>query len=474
MADVNDPGDDGIPDEPREQQDGDDGGMPEPLFDYLVYWHRIYNNIIHRGEVRPVVALLYTKEYLMTRTRPVPFPLNFLQDETWSCGILIALILVVHNGIVGGWLSENAHPYVPWVGRVLGRVLLTVGAAVLSTLSFEIVGSLVGKAFSVGAVDQQDKISTFLIKRFGWGQLDENGEPQRNEDGDFVWARDPMHLREFARNAILGSYVLGYYYFGEVIFKSSAQLFQGCAEYIVSPALYFFFSIPVDFAPEVLSWLSLPTPALDKIQDPRTLWFEYGIPVVIQFWVLVFLWLLRTLFVAKAERLAMLGWRVHDPKMNVVWQLIRATAFHLLSYTAYQLVCGIIVGMKWILPQNTLYIAIIDGPIPIRFLQRLFPEGRIFAAVLLLLSHWLLRYASLLAVRLARSFWMPYILWQTRYSRAGARACWPFFIEQLEKDCSVLLDPTKRVTSRVAMTALFGLGSSWPARLYLSAVVPDD
>lgn len=446
--------------------------MPEPLFTYFVFWHRLYNMIIHRGaDVTPLQIPAYTADFLTTKTRPAPFPFNL--SETWYCGTLIALILAAHDGVARGWLFENVPPYVPWAGRVLGRVLLTVGTAVLSTLSFEVVGGVVTDVFHYSIEHVEEWLSVLLIKSFRWGELNENGEPRRDGDGNFVWIRDPTYKQEITRDVILGATVLAFHYVTNVLVKTATPFFQWLVEHVLSPALYFFFAIPVDFTSKVLSWLYLPAPSLDEIQDPRTLWFEYGIPVVIQFWVLVLLWLLRILFLAKAERLAMQGWQVTDPKMNLAWHLIRATAFHLLAYTAYQLVCGIVVGTKSTLSQNTWYTDVIAGPVPVRFLQMFIPEGRVFAAALLFLCHWLLRAASGFAVRHAQPFWMPYILWQTRYSKGGARRYWPAFVEHLTSDFSVL-DPRKRVISRVAMTALFGLSSSWPAMFHLSNVVLDD
>ncbi|KAI1115944.1 hypothetical protein F5Y14DRAFT_408715 [Nemania sp. NC0429] len=472
MADVNDPGDDGIPDQVREERDVREERLHQSLFNYIAHWHHVYNVIIHRGEnVAPLEVPPYTDDFLTTKTRPVPFPLNL--SETWTCGALIALILLSHDGFARGRFFEDPSSPALWAARVLSRVLLTVGAAVLSTLSLEVIGNMLIKALSDNTEFFRDGLSMILIKHFRWGQLDENGEPRRDENGEFMWIRDETHRQEFARKAILGTAIFALYYCTDLFVKAMTRLYHWLVERVLCPALYFFFSIPVDFVPKALSWLSLPTPAMDKVQDPRTLWLEYGIPVVIQFWVLALLWLLKILYMAKAERLVMQGWQLTDPKMNLVWHLIRATAFHLLAYTAYQLVCGIIVGMKSALPPNTWYTNIIDGPIPVRFLQRLIPEGRIFAAALLFLSHWLLRAASVLAVRLARPFWMPYILWQTRYSKSGARTYWPSFIQHLKDDFSVV-DLRKRVISRVAMTALFGLGSSWPAMFHLSNVIHDE
>ncbi len=152
-------------------------------------------------------------------------------------------------------------------------------------------------------------ISVLLIKHLHWGEVDADGEPERDESNNFIWIIDPTSRRESIRETIQALAIFAIDYFATFFLEMGSQLTQLSVEHIVGPVLYFFFSIPVDFLPKLLSWLFLPTPGLDKIQDPRALWFEYGVPIVIQFWLLVLLWLLKILYMAKAERLALLGWR---------------------------------------------------------------------------------------------------------------------------------------------------------------------
>ncbi|KAI0416636.1 hypothetical protein F5X98DRAFT_343082 [Xylaria grammica] len=466
MADVHVLRDDGVP-VPEEEK------LPEWLRIYLNFWHHWYNIIVHRGaDVAPRVMPAYTIDFVTDDIRPAPYLQLLDISETWYCGTLIALIIAAHHGAHKGWLFETAYPYPQWIGRVLGRVILTVGAALLSTLSFEIVGSLSTTTFLAAVTRIEDWVSAFLIKRLRWGEVGANGEPARDEANNFIWFLDPTNRRQVIREALQGLAIFAFDYLATLLLEIGNQLTQISAERILGPILYFFFSLPVNFVPKLLSCLSLPTPGLDMSQDPRTLWFEYGVPIIIQFGLLVFLWLLKILFMAKAERLAMRGWRFIDPQMTIYWHLIRATAMHLLAYTAYQLVCGSIAAMESGWPRGSWYITVIDGPV-VPFLGKIIPNGKIFAAALLFFFHWLLRTASVLSVRLTESLWEPYILWQTRYSVNGARTYWPLFVESLAEDLS-MLDPTKRVTSRVAMTAMFGLRSSWPARFHLSNVVEDD
>ncbi|KAI2642506.1 hypothetical protein GGS21DRAFT_498192 [Xylaria nigripes] len=455
----------------EEEDDDDDPPPPESLAKYLDKWRYWYNLVVHRGEdVLPRRVPPYTENYVTNEIRPAPFPLGM--SETWYCGALLALITTVHSDIDKGWLTRSGSPHLQWAVRVVARVLLTVGAAILSTFSFEIAGSLMSKMFHKMTMYVEDWLSRLLIIELGWGDVDEDGEPMRDEDGNYVWFQELAHRVEPVRNTLQGLIVLAFDYFFVFLFDSGNQLTQLLVEWVLGPSLYFFLSIPPEFVPKVLSWLVLPTPGLDGIQGARTLWFEYGVPIVIQFQVLLLFWLLKILYMAKSERLGLQGWRVNDPKMALVWHLIRATAMHLLAYTAYQLVCGVITALKPALPQVRWYHAVIDGPVS-PFLGRIMPEGRIFAAALLFFFHWLFRAASVIGVRLARPLWMPYILWQTRYSKYGADVYWPLFVEALENDLTVL-NPSKRVISRVLMTAVFGLRSSWPARFPLSSIVDDN
>ncbi|KAI0486678.1 hypothetical protein F4859DRAFT_309891 [Xylaria cf. heliscus] len=460
----------GIEDE-TSSTDSNEIAIPRSVYHYLLRWHRWYNLLVHRGEdVGVRMTDRYTRFFVTNAIRPAPFPLNI--SETWYCSTLIALVLFVHDGIDEGRLFEKASPYLHWGGRVLGRVLLTVGAAMLSTLSFEVLGSILGKILTIFTMVIENSVSIILITRWHWGEVDQDGEPLRQGDGDFIWIRDGAYPREAIRETLQGLAILVFDYLVTLFLTVGNKLIPRLLERFLGPALNFLFSIPVDFIPRLLPWLFLPTPGLDDVQDPRKMWVEYGVPAVIQFWVVVFLWLLKILYMAKAERLAMQGWRTVDPKMAMMWNLARATAMHLIAYTAYQLVCGIIVAIKSKLPLESQYLTIVDGPI-VPFLRRVTPNGRLFAAALLFFFHWILRACSVLAVRLARPFWMPYILWQTRYSANGADIHWPMFVDHLADDVS-LLDTKKRVTSRVAMTALFGLRSSWPARFHLSSTIEDD
>ncbi|KAI1752968.1 hypothetical protein F4782DRAFT_546262 [Xylaria castorea] len=445
--------------------------LPRSLCNYLTKWQRWYSIIVHhREDINVRVTDEFTEFFVNNTIRPAPFPLNL--SEVWHCGILIALILFVHDGVDEGRLFKKAYPYLNWGARVLGRVLLTLGAAVLSTLSFEVLGSILSQLFTTATTRIEDWVSTVLIRRWHWGEVDRNGEPLRRGNGDFFWVQDAAYPREAICETIQGLTILVFDYIVTLFLEVSNHLIQPFIERILGPALYFFLSIPVDFIPNLFMWLFLPTPRLDNIRDPKEIWVEYGVPAVIQFWVVVFLWLLKILYQAKTERMVMDRWQTTDPKMALVWNLIRATAMHLIAYTAYQLVCCVIVALRSGLPQGSWYTTIIDGSI-LPSLGRIIPNGRIFAATLLFFFHWILRAASVRAVRLARPFLMPYILWQTCYSIEGAEICWPVFVNQLADDMS-LLDTNKRVTSRVAMTALFGLRSPWPAGFHLSNIVDDD
>lgn len=442
MADANDPADQGFPNPNNPDQDGaEDQSVEEDqsdsidevdrsLIKYLEYWHNVFCLIIHRGvPVLPRPSHHYPPEYRSNQARPAPFPFNM--EATWYCGALLALILTIHSGFESGWLYDSVFP--AWIGRVLGRALLTLGISIFSTIGLEVVGN-VGSTRLVRATDVM----------YLW-LLDRRGPLRLILQGLAIFMLDNflMLLATFINHlsGLMGSQVL-------------------------APTLYFLFSIPTDFVISLPSWLALPTPGYDEIREPRAIWQEHGVPAIIQLTLVVFLWGLRLMYMMLAERIALHGYRRQDPKMEILAHLVRATAMHLIAYTAYQIVCGIMVALEFVLPQGSWSYKLLIGPL-VPFLGRLIPNGRLFAAGLLLFFHWLLRAASLRGVRLTKKFWIPYLLWFTDYSDNGINAMWGFFVEIIEEDL-VVFDTGKRVTSRVIMTALFGLQSSWPARFHLS------
>ncbi|KAI1435798.1 hypothetical protein GGR50DRAFT_288604 [Xylaria sp. CBS 124048] len=448
-----------------------DPPLPEAMAVYLDGWLYWYNLLVHRrDDVLPARTHDYTIDFVTDEVRPAPFPLNI--TETWYCGALLALVLVIHDGLDEGRLLSHAYPDLWWVGRVLGRVLLTVGASVLSTLSFEVAGAYAGRMLQVLKAAIEDRVSRLLIIYLGWGELDENGEPGRRPDGDYGWIWDVARYREIVRDSIQGVSVLAVNYLIFVIIEPGPVIIKPYLERIFKGVLWFLFDVPLDFVPRLVSLLVLPTPNLDDTEDLRGLWFEYGVPVVLQAQVVVFLWLLKILFMAKAERLGLQGYPITDFKMAIIWQLLRATAMHLIAYTSYQAVCAMMIILRYGVPKESSASAAVDGP-GFPFLRKVIPEGQIFAGGLLYCFHSFFRFWSVTGVRLARPLWMPYILWQTRYSKHGADTYWPLFVGALEEDLTVI-DPVKRVASRAVMTALFGLRSSWPARYQLSSIVDDD
>ncbi|KAI8626910.1 hypothetical protein F5Y19DRAFT_445040 [Xylariaceae sp. FL1651] len=468
MADANELGGDQVVQEDEEVVEEEDFPLPEWLNDHLEYWHRWYRHIVHQGaDLAPARANVYSEEQVTDVETPAPFPLNL--EATWYCGALLLLIITVQLGVENDLFVERG--YLPWIGRVLGRAFLTLGIAIASTCSFEIGGAFLSRLFRRFKEWMQDWIAGLLIRYLGWGEVDENGVPIRDADDNYIWFYDLTMRREPIRQTVSGLATLGLDYTFAVFLRLLCQLFEIFARRVLGPVTYFFFSIPTDFVASLPSWLALPTPSLEDVQDPRILWFEYGVPILIQFSLLVFLWLLMFLYMAQAERWAMYGWRRLDPMMTLTWNLIRATAMHLLAYTAYQLVCGIISALMSGLPEGSWWVTLIDDPIsPV--MAKVAPNGRLFAAILLLFFHWLLRAASRLSVRLIQPLWIPYILWRTRYSSIGAQAYWTSWTNVMADDMTIF-DPAKRVISRVAMTALFGLSSSWPARFHLSHTVDD-
>jgi hypothetical protein len=499
-------------DDDQDDNESNDPPLPSWLAEDVEYWHRWYVAIVHKSaNVAVRRPFRYTEGYAKPASSSSsssanrPFPFNL--DAHWYCAFLLLSVIAVHIGVFEtGWLLENDRAH--WLGRVLGRSFLTLGIAMASTVTFELGGQYTGRKIEVFRQKSRKFVARVWFMIFlRWGEADEEGHPILDNDEEegvqFAWLRveavRSAPIREFFCGVVV-VYVVDY-----CLMLSSAlgvRFLVLFAENVLVPGLEFFFAVPGDFLVALPAWFALPTPGLGfwtetrnldlsgttQIQILRTLWFEHGVPIVVQFSLIIFLWLLWLLFLAQAERWALYGWRVEDPKMALIAHLVRATSMHLIAYTAYQMVCGIVVTLKiftimsplplqphwyYYYNTNTDITLVIDGPV-FPLLSKIVPQGKVLAAALLLFLHWLLRASCrFLVLNFAEPLFTPYLVWCTRFTKEGARSMWPALTHPLTREMDVL-DPRKRVVSRVVMTALFGLDSSWPARYHLSNIIPDD
>jgi len=508
--------------EEDENEDNDNESNDPPLPSWLAedvqYWHHWYVAIVHKfANVAVRRPFRYTEGYAKPSSSSSsssfsdddrPFPFNL--EAHWYCAFVLLAIIALHIGFFEtGWLLANDRLY--WVGRVLGRSFLTLGIATASTFTFELGGEYASREIKAITRASREFVARVLFARLlGWGEVDEEGNPVLDEEeGGFVWLRDEAAWRAPIRELfceIVGVYFVDYCLM--LLSSFSMTLLSLLVENVLVPGLEFFFCVRGDFLMSLPSFFALPMPGIPQGSRPeallsllngslaldlsaanqilRTLWFEHGVPIVIQFILIILLWLLWFLFLAQAERWALYGWRVEDPKMALIAHLVRATSMHLIAYTAYQMVWGIIAALNIIIPpalllqkhlyyinMNTNTALIIDGPVP-PLLTKIISQGRILAAALLLFFHWFLRATSrFLVLTFAEPLFTPYLVWCTRFTEEGARSMWPALTHPLTGEMNVL-DPGKRVVSRVVMTALFGLDSSWPAKYHLSNIIADD
>ncbi|KAI0393602.1 hypothetical protein F5Y17DRAFT_302100 [Xylariaceae sp. FL0594] len=448
-----------------------------------------------------------------------PFPFNMQPHH--HCAILVLLILGLHVGGAwdyskrsdDGWLFSDTRAL--WVGRVLYRSFLTLAISVASTAAFEIAGEYVCRKTRWMMDLARDTYEELLFVRvLGWAEIERQGEGGGREGrgrrggGQFAWRRGDAAMRpcrECVRDMLSGIFVYVFEYFLVVAWTFGTKFLSAFATSVLVPALGFLVGLSADFLMGIPSHLALPTPQVelhvggnpmltlpssnssslplpsagpesDTVTVLRTLYLEYGIPLLVQFFLVILLWFAWFLCLAKAERFALFGYRVEDPRSALAAHLVRATSMHLVAYTAYQGVLLLLLGFK-------LYIVNIPSALShilysghfLRLPLGLNPAN-VLASLLLLAAHWVIRRSARFVVvtALGEAVFSPYLVWLTRFSREGARSLWPALTHPLDDEVNKMLNARKRVVSRVLMTAVFGLESSWPARMHLSNAVGDD
>ncbi|KAI1497543.1 hypothetical protein F5X99DRAFT_421307 [Biscogniauxia marginata] len=452
----------------NDQEEQDDVGHipPDGDIDHGEDWHWLFRQVVHRGEmVWDANVPPYHPDTWTDLVKRAPYPFNL--DATWYCGLLILLTLAVHVELDVQWLLRNRYLY--YAIRVLIRAFWVLALSAFSTFSYEVVGNIIDQHRE----DQMNFIEGFIYRRLivhhGWGEVDQEGNPALN-NGELIWIRDPTNTRAPIRRALVGISQLCFNYCGSVSIQIINRLIRYMRIWGFIPVVRFFSTTLALMFASMPPINEPPTPDQNRLLDPKTLFWEYGIPALLQLLMSVFLWLQVFLYMSKAEWMAMVGRGRYDPKFMLYYNLTRATAMHLLAYTAYQITCACVVGINY---SNYVFLNDFDPSI-----DKLVPlgtsnfYGNIGPAIILLVVHWLLQRACSLGVRKFSRLWGPIIIWFSEKTEFGVETSWNTWFNLMEQDFQIL-DLNTKVLSRVVMTAFFGLKSSWPARFRLSVVVDE-
>ncbi|KAI0018988.1 hypothetical protein F4780DRAFT_470525 [Xylariomycetidae sp. FL0641] len=439
------------------EDEDEDEDEDDPL-DHGDNMHFMMRILIHRDEevYDPIPQDWHPNAWTLDYKPPV-FPFNL--SPTWLCVSLIALVIAVHLEIDTGWLLKGG--YLHWAVRVLFRTSMTLIIAVFSTLCFEVLGGWMDMQRDNMLERFQRMVEEYIVRHWRWGELDpDDGEPARNADGEIEWIHDDYWLREPVRNAVVG--LLGLLY-NFTVLNALQGIYTGLLailDWVIVPVLGLFSTGLANFVIRIPFIFTLPTPGQFGLDSPTDLLHEYGAPIAIQIWLAVFFWLLTFLYAAKSNGSTQRGFSYDDPAYQIIFSLCRATAMHIIAYTSYQLTCMLLVGLHYTRLGGAKYEPLVDPQIIGHY-----PSPG--SAALLLLCTWFVNHACVLGVRLLSGFWTHYIVWLSYFTWEGADPQWQLFIPYMRQDMN-LWDPDKRVLPRAVMTALFGLQSSWPARLRLS------
>ncbi|KAI1213554.1 uncharacterized protein F4807DRAFT_456900 [Annulohypoxylon truncatum] len=312
-------------------------------------WDMWWQIIVHRNAgVHDAEMPDYPDAAWSLEPKDAPFP--FSLGQTWYCAAVLAILLAVHYEIDSEWLLNNG--YINYLMRITSKTLLTVAISFASTLLFECFGSVVDLIKETYVQDIIIYTNAWFVERFHWGPVDENGRAAWNGEDGIQFHHDPTHLRQPFLNAVI-AIILNAFDYGLTL------LFYLVPTSIGSGIIWLASLVSTDisdFLSNLSTYLALPTPGMDGTTDLKTLLWEFGPPVYFQIWFAAFIYLFVFLFMSRAETPLILHDTGLDPFSKLAFNLLRATALHLLAYTAYQ----IAVGPAFVSALGSLYRVAID------------------------------------------------------------------------------------------------------------------
>ncbi|KAI0835633.1 hypothetical protein F5Y06DRAFT_299461 [Hypoxylon sp. FL0890] len=423
------------------------------------HWELLWQLIVHRNEdVQEAEPPDYPDEAWTLDEKHAPFPFNL--EPTWYCATLLILILAIHSELDTKWLLH--HGYRHYIIRVSSRTIFTVALSFSSTLLFEVIGNMFDLALEATESEVVRFIDFAFITLLRWRPVDDQEHPPWG-DHDFGFYPGATSLFRLIRQIVGGIIVMLWYYPFIIIPWSS---FIGS----------FFVSLAALVSTDLANWVSnlsptfmLPTPGTGEISDSRTLVSEFGVPALFQVWAAAFLYLCVFLFMSRAETPIILKQGGQDQFSKLAFQLLRATAMHLLAYTAYQMVFLCFTATQLPLLLEMIPKPVIKDQLLIRVIRKLGVEFSPVAGALIIGAHSLVKSVCRLFVAFWWPLWVPYIVWLSIKTEASTWRNWIIYVSLLNQDMDVL-NPDKRVTTRAIMTTLFSLKSSWPVRMRLSSV----
>ncbi|KAL7626442.1 hypothetical protein AAE478_003214 [Parahypoxylon ruwenzoriense] len=444
-------------------EDEDLGDIGERIEDENDGWNTLWHIIVHRAApVLDAPPPAYPPGFWTLDRKNSPFPFNL--EAVWYCTAIIVLVLVLIRGIEETWLFR--HGYLHYYMRILSRIFITVAASVFSTLWFEVFGN-VHQLLRENITERiLFAVDVRLIERLGWGPVNGQGRAIRDADGFFLFHRDPAYIqlaREFS-----GSIMIAIFDYVTVVAGSLVYYFAStAASYALVSIVVFVFPGLGSYISDMSAAITIPKPDPEAGMSPRDIFWEFGPPAYFQVWIAAFLYLGVFLFMTRSERPVILGRRTLDPFSKLVFHLLRATCMHLLAYTAYQIVWICVVIMETSPTAKVIY----------GFLRNFHFANDyqyiMVTALLLMIAHWLVKTFCKLFVRLSWRFWVPYIVWLSIKTKRGILVNWGVYRRFMEDDFEIF-NPGNRVTTRLVMTLVCGLRSSWPTRMKLSTVEGID
>ena len=384
------------------------------------------------------------------RPSPAPSVMNFASP--WHLAACLVALIAIHIEIDSSWLLN--HGYLHSGCRIISNVISTITIAFVRTIVYDIFGAL---AEFIRRKAMQE-VGTVLAHM--WNQM-----APMDEQGLSRWFL-PDELFFFVSNIFLTLSDFGFFVFLAII-----KLIGWAHLRFLSPrnAESLAWLLSDDFFARNLSTSLLTTTRTGEPAIFVSIAWEILLQVLLQVLAATGFYLIGFFFFKKAEEPIIFGYNRRDSFNLCMYSLLRATATHTITGTAYQLLTvSLAIIEETPLLKNSLGVHLPWRPHARGALRMLLdqisPAGilyNIVASVLIYGFHAMLG-ICLQQATIALSFLCrPFVVWLTLFNHSGVEAGWVIFEAYLMDDTSVV---HWLYRERALMTLLFGAKSSWPIR----------
>ncbi|KAI1086217.1 hypothetical protein F5B19DRAFT_480081 [Rostrohypoxylon terebratum] len=422
----------------------------EEWLDWQMWWRIIVHD--NDPNVHEPLTLFYGERDWSEDPDDPPFPFNL--EETWYCAAILAALLVVHTELDTTWLLS--HGYIHYFSRIMFKALLTIAISFGSTLLLEVIANV---------IEMVRETVIMNVWHFAYGWCEEHiGWPPLDVDAP-AWGDGELKPYEFLIRFVMNTLTLALNYIYTVLMYLLPVTMGGILVWLASLVSTDLSS----FLYNIETYFELPTPPIDGTIHLETFLWEYGPPICLQLWAAALIYMFVFVFVARSHIPVLRNEAVPDMPQDgfskLAYNLLRATSIHLLSYTAYQVLCIVLA----VTPSPPLFNVLQQAPRSpvLQILSRLsefHPQISLYTVA----TNAVVRTIGKLLIQFLFPFWTPHIAWLSLYTEKGAQDLWErTFSGLMYTDMDIQGNGFGRLYFKSLMAGWFGMKSSWPMRMNL-------